>query len=206
MQYNSFNTQPTFFQKLRNFDQAILQYKKAINYKNLYLDAYINLANLFKEIKQFEEAIKNYDLAINLNPNLAEVYNNKGNALKEIRNFEEAIKNYDLAINLNPNFAEAYFNAATALQDIKNFEKAVLYFEKALLLDKEIPFCKGYLLHAKMLCCNWSGLNELYKEILHQINLSSPRFLGDFPKQPLGLLYFYLHFQNLNALKKKLFY
>ena len=157
------------FQKLRNFDQAILQYKKAISYKNLYLEAYINLANLFKEIKQFEEAIKNYDLAINLNPKLAEVYNNKGNALKEIRNFEEAIKNYNLAINLNPNFAEAYFNVATALQDIKNFEKAVLYFEKALLLDEEIPFCKGYLLHAKMLCCNWSGLNELYNEIYNDV-------------------------------------
>ena len=157
------------FQKLRNFDQAILQYKKAISYKNLYLDAYINLANLFKETKQFEEAIKNYDFAINLNPNLAEVYNNKGNALKEIRKFEEAIKNYDLAINSNPNFAEAYFNTATTLQDIKNFEKAVLYFEKALLLDKEIPFCKGYLLHAKMLCCNWSGLNELYNEIYNDV-------------------------------------
>ena len=157
------------FQKLRNFDEAIMQYKKAITYKNLYLDAYVNLANLFKETKQFEEAIKNYDLAINLNPKLAEVYNNKGNALKEIRKFEEAIKNYDLAINLNPNFAEAYFNTATALQDIKNFEKAVLYFEKALLLDKEIPFCKGYLLHAKMLCCNWSGLNELYKEIYNDV-------------------------------------
>ena len=157
------------FQKLRNFDQAIFQYKKAISYKNLYLDAYINLANLFKETKQFEEAIKNYDFAINLNPNLAEVYNNKGNALKEIRKFEEAIKNYDLAINLNPNFAEAYFNTATTLQDIKNFEKAVLYFEKALLLDKEIPFCKGYLLHAKMICCNWSGLNELYKEIYNDV-------------------------------------
>ena len=165
----AYNNIGVVFQKLRNFDQAILQYKKAISYKNLYLDAYINLANLFKEIKKFEEAIKNYDLAISLNPNLAEVYNNKGNAFKEIRKFEEAIKNYDLAINLNPNFAEAYFNAATALQDIKNFEKAVLYFETALLLDKEIPFCKGYLLHAKMLCCNWSGLNELYKEIYNDV-------------------------------------
>ena len=165
----AYNNIGVVFQKLRNFDQAIFQYKKAISYKNLYLDAYINLANLFKETKQFEEAIKNYDFAINLNPNLAEVYNNKGNALKEIRKFEEAIKNYDLAINLNPNFAEAYFNTATTLQDIKNFEKAVLYFEKALLLDKEIPFSKGYLLHAKMLCCNWSGLNELYKEIYNDV-------------------------------------
>jgi predicted O-linked N-acetylglucosamine transferase (SPINDLY family) len=157
------------FQKLRNFDQAILQYKKAISYKNLYLDPYINLANIFKETKQFEEAIKNYDLAINLNPKLAEVYNNKGNTLKEIRKFEEAIKNYDLTINLNPNFADAYLNTATALQNIENFEKAVLYYEKALLLNKEIPFGKGLLLHAKMICCNWSGLNELYKEIYNDV-------------------------------------
>jgi protein O-GlcNAc transferase len=157
------------FKETKQFEEAIKNYDLAINLNPNLAEVYNNKGNALKEIRKFEEAIKNYDLAINLNPNLAEVYNNKGNALKEIRKFEEAIKNYDLAINLNPNFAEAYFNTATTLQDIKNFEKAVLYFEKALLLDKEIPFCKGYLLHAKMLCCNWSGLNELYKEIYNDV-------------------------------------
>jgi len=157
------------FKETKQFEEAIKNFDLAINLNPNLAEVYNNKGNALKEIRKFEEAIKNYDLAINLNPNLAEVYNNKGNALKEIRKFEEAIKNYDLAINLNPNFAEAYFNTATTLQDIKNFEKAVLYFEKALLLDKEIPFCKGYLLHAKMLCCNWSGLNELYKEIYNDV-------------------------------------
>jgi predicted O-linked N-acetylglucosamine transferase (SPINDLY family) len=157
------------FKEIKQFEEAIKNYDLAINLNPKLAEVYNNKGNALKEIRNFEEAIKNYDLAINLNPKLAEVYNNKGNALKEIRNFEEAIKNYNLAINLNPNFAEAYFNVATALQDIKNFEKAVLYFEKALLLDEEIPFCKGYLLHAKMLCCNWSGLNELYNEIYNDV-------------------------------------
>ena len=157
------------FKETKQFEEAIKNYDFAINLNPNLAEVYNNKGNALKEIRKFEEAIKNYDFAINLNPNLAEVYNNKGNALKEIRKFEEAIKNYDLAINLNPNFAEAYFNTATTLQDIKNFEKAVLYFEKALLLDKEIPFCKGYLLHAKMICCNWSGLNELYKEIYNDV-------------------------------------
>jgi predicted O-linked N-acetylglucosamine transferase (SPINDLY family) len=157
------------FKETKQFEEAIKNYDLAINLNPKLAEVYNNKGNALKEIRKFEEAIKNYELAINLNPKLAEVYNNKGNALKEIRKFEEAIKNYELAINLNPNFAEAYFNTATALQDIKNFEKAVLYFEKALLLDKEIPFCKGYLLHAKMLCCNWSGLNELYKEIYNDV-------------------------------------
>ena len=157
------------FKETKQFEEAIKNYDLAINLNPKLAEVYNNKGNALKEIRKFVEAIKNYDLAINLNPKLAEVYNNKGNALKEIRKFEEAIKNYDLAINLNPNFAEAYFNTATALQDIKNFEKAVLYFEKALLLDKEIPFCKGYLLHAKMLCCNWNGLNELYKEIYNDV-------------------------------------
>jgi predicted O-linked N-acetylglucosamine transferase (SPINDLY family) len=157
------------FKETKQFEEAIKNYDLAINLNPNLAEVYNNKGNALKEIRKFEEAIKNYDLAINLNPNLAEVYNNKGNALKEIRKFKEAIKNYDLAINLNPNFVEAYFNAATALQDIKNFEKAVLNFEKALLVDKEIPFCKGYLIHAKMLCCNWNGLNELYKEIYNDV-------------------------------------
>jgi predicted O-linked N-acetylglucosamine transferase (SPINDLY family) len=157
------------FKETKQFQEAIKNYDVAINLNPNLAEVYNNKGNTLKEIRKFEEAIKNYDVAINLNPNLAEVYNNKGNALKEIRRFEEAIKNYNLAINLNPNFAEAYFNAATALQDIKNFEKAVLNFEKALLIDKEIPFCKGYLLHAKMLSCDWNGLNELYKEIYNDV-------------------------------------
>ena len=157
------------FKETKQFEEAIKNYDLAINLNPKLAEVYNNKGNALKEIRKFEEAIKNYDLAINLNPKLAEVYNNKGNALKEIRKFEEAIKNYDLEINLNPNFANAYFNTATALQDIKNFENAVLYFEKALLLNKEIPFCKGHLLHAKMLCCNWSGLNELYKEIYNDV-------------------------------------
>jgi predicted O-linked N-acetylglucosamine transferase (SPINDLY family) len=157
------------YKETRQFEEAIKNYDLAINLNPKHAEVYNNKGNALKEIRKFEEAIKNYDLAINLNPKLAEVYNNKGNTLKKIRKFEEAIKNYDLAINLNPNFAEAYFNTAKALQDIKNFEKAVLYFEKALSLNKEIPFCKGHLLHAKMLCCNWSGLNELYKEIYNDV-------------------------------------
>jgi predicted O-linked N-acetylglucosamine transferase (SPINDLY family) len=36
-------------------------------------------------------------------------------------------------------------------------------------LNKESPFGRGHLLHAKMLCCNWSGLNELYKEIYNDV-------------------------------------
>jgi predicted O-linked N-acetylglucosamine transferase (SPINDLY family) len=157
------------YKETRQFEEAIKNYDLAINLNPKHAEVYNNKGNALKEIRKFEEAIKNYDLAINLNPKLAEVYNNKGNTLKKIRKFEEAIKNYDLAINLNPNFADAYFNTAKALQDIKNFEKAVLYFEKALSLNKEIPFCKGHLLHAKMLCCNWSGLNELYKEIYNYV-------------------------------------
>ena len=153
----------------KQFQEAIKNYDLAINLNPNLAELYNNKGNALKEIRKFEEAIKNYDLAINLNPNLAELYNNKGNALKELRKFEEAIKNYDLAINLNSNFAEAYFNLATAYQDVKQFEKAVLNYEKSLILDNKIPFCKGYLLHAKMLCCDWYGLNELYEEIYEDI-------------------------------------
>ena len=166
---DAYNNLGICLEKLNDLDGAKKNYNLAIDNRPNFAEAYNNIGVVFQKLRNFDQAILQYKKAISYKNLYLDAYINLANLFKEIKQFEEAIKNYDLAINLNPNFAEAYFNAATALQDIKNFEKAVLYFETALLLDKEIPFCKGYLLHAKMLCCNWSGLNELYKEIYNDV-------------------------------------
>ncbi len=166
---DAYNNIGICLEKLNDLNGSIKNYNLAINNRPNFAEAHNNIGVVFQKLRNFDQAIFQYKKAISYKNLYLDAYINLANLFKETKQFEEAIKNYDLAINLNPNFAEAYFNTATALQDIKNFEKAVLYFEKALLLDKEIPFCKGYLLHAKMLCCNWSGLNELYKEIYNDV-------------------------------------
>ena len=166
---DGYNNLGICLEKLNDLDGAIKNYNLAINSRPNFAEAYNNMGVAYQKLRNFDQAILQYKKAISYKSLYLDAYINLANSFKEIKKFEEAIKNYDLAINLNPNSAEAYFNLATALQDIKNFEKAVLNFEKVLLLDKEIPFCKGYLLHAKMLCCNWNGLNELYKEIYSDV-------------------------------------
>ena len=166
---DAYNNIGICLEKLNDLDGAIKNYNLAINNRPNFAEAHNNIGVVFQKLRNFDQAILQYKKAISYKNLYLDAYINLANLFKETKQFEEAIKNYDLAINLNPNFAEAYFNTATTLQDIKNFEKAVLYYENALLLDKEIPFSKGYLLHAKMLCCNWSGLNELYKEIYNDV-------------------------------------
>lgn len=166
---DAYNNIGICLEKLNDLDGAIKNYNLAIDNRPNFAEAHNNIGVVFQKLRNFDQAILQYKKAISYKNLYLDAYINLANLFKETKQFEEAIKNYDLAINSNPNFAEAYFNTATTLQDIKNFEKAVLYFEKALLLNKEIPFCKGFLLHAKMLCCNWSGLNELYKEIYNDV-------------------------------------
>ena len=166
---DAYNNIGICLEKLNDLDGAIKNYILAINNRPNFAEAHNNIGVVFQKLRNFDQAILQYKKAISYKNLYLDPYINLANIFKETKQFEDAIKNYDLAINLNPNFADAYFNTATVLQDINNFEKAVLYFEKALLLNKEIPFCKGFLLHAKMLCCNWSGLNELYKEIYNDV-------------------------------------
>ena len=166
---DAYNNIGICLEKLNDLDGAIKNYNLAIDNRPNFAEAHNNIGVVFQKLRNFDQAILQYKKAISYKNLYLDPYINLANIFKETKQFEDAIKNYDLAINLNPNFADAYFNTATVLQDINNFEKAVLYFEKALLLNKEIPFCKGFLLHAKMLCCNWSGLNELYKEIYNDV-------------------------------------
>ena len=165
----AYNNLGICLEKLNDLDGAIKNYNFAINNKPNFSEAYNNLGVVYQKLKNFDQAILQYKKAIDIKNQYLDALVNLANVLKEKKQFQEAIKNYDLAINLNSNFAEAYFNLATAYQDVKQFEKAVLNYEKSLILDNKIPFCKGYLLHAKMLCCDWYGLNELYEEIYEDI-------------------------------------
>ena len=165
-----YNNKGNILAEITKFEEALENYDLAIKIKPSIAGCYYNKGNVLSKIRKFEEALENYNLAIKINPNIAEVYNHKGNVLSKTKKFLEAIENYNLAIKINPNFAGFYFNKANVLKEIGKFEDAIHNYEKAQLLDNKIEFCKGNLLHAKMLCCNWSNLYELYNEIFNDVN------------------------------------
>ena len=139
---NLYNILGVVLQKKRKFDEAITNFRKAIDiHPNSHL-AYNNLGNILFTKKKFEESINSYKEAIKINPNYAEAYSNLGNAQSELGKFEDAINNQKHAIKLNPEIAQFYSNLGNSLSDACRFQEAVNNHQKALKMNPN--FAEAY--------------------------------------------------------------
>ena len=90
---------------LKQFDNAIKSYKKAIKINPDFAEAYYNMAIAQKVIGEFEEAIKNYKKALKIKPDYFEAHYNLGNILSEKGDKKAAINCYEYALQIKPGSA-----------------------------------------------------------------------------------------------------
>ncbi len=76
---------------LRNLDEAIASFGKAVQIKPDYVEAHNNLGLALQSRGRFEEAIASFGKALQIKPDYAEAHNNLGAALKYQGRLEEAI-------------------------------------------------------------------------------------------------------------------
>ena len=93
---------------LENFDEAILDYTKAISYNAKMIDAYYNRAQILLSRKDIE------------NPDLKRV-----------------ISDLEKAIELDENFIDALYAMAAAQLKIKDYHKSLVFLEKLLSIQPD---------------------------------------------------------------------
>jgi len=108
----------------KNFDKAVINYKKSIEINPDYAEGHNNLGSVLYQLGKFNEAIDSYQRAIKINPEYAEAYNNLGNVYDINEKVDEAILNYKKAIKINANFVEAYSNLGHLLKEIGKVDEA----------------------------------------------------------------------------------
>jgi tetratricopeptide (TPR) repeat protein len=96
----------------KKYEEAIVQYQKAIELDPHYTDAYIAWGNALANQRKYDEAIAKYQKAIELDPHYTDAYNNWGLALGDLNRYEEAIEKSQQAIQLDNNYVYAYHNIA----------------------------------------------------------------------------------------------
>lgn len=96
-------------------DEAIQQYRRALELKPDFVDVYNNLGNVLAAQGKYDEAIENYERALRIQPlsadaheHLAEIYWHKGKV-------PEAIMHWNRALKLEPDSADVLNNLAWAL-------------------------------------------------------------------------------------------
>ena len=123
--------------KLQNkFKEAIFFYKKAINLKRDFFEAYNNLASSQKKIGLVNDAIQNYNTSIKIKKNNLEAYFNLGNLFYDEKKFDEALISYKKVIEIDEQFPKSYFLIAQIKSIQGKFDGAKTYFLKAIEKDK----------------------------------------------------------------------
>jgi superkiller protein 3 len=116
----------------RQFDGAIVHFRKAIAIDPDYAEAFNNLGNALLQMGQTDEAIAQFQHALVIQPDIAVTRNNLGTAFLKKGKVAEAITQYQLAIKIQPDNAEAMNNLATALLQKGEAEAAMAQSREAL--------------------------------------------------------------------------
>jgi len=127
----------SFESGLKQFDAAIKYYKKALEIKPDYTEAYYNVGIALKDKGDLEAAIDSYKKALKIKPDYAEVYNNIGIALKEKGELDAAVDSYKQAFKIKPDYADAYYNMGVALQDKGDLDEAIDSYKQAIKIKPD---------------------------------------------------------------------
>jgi tetratricopeptide (TPR) repeat protein len=119
-------------QKLSRFEEALVQYDKALVLKPDDITSLNNRGSVLIDLARFAEALSCYDKLLSVRPNDFNALNMRGLALEQLQRLEEALASYDKAISVSPSAVEAHYNRGNALTDLARFEDALASYDKAL--------------------------------------------------------------------------
>ena len=121
----------------RNYEQAIVDYTKAIKLDAHYAEAYNNRSTAHLMMSNYGEAVADCNLALALAPDFVATYVNRGIAYTGLRSYEQALADYDKALQLAPLNAYAYYNRGNTRLWMVNYEEAIADYDQALELNTE---------------------------------------------------------------------
>src|SRR5712664_2240795 len=122
-------------------DEAIKEFKKAIELDPESAHAHDNLATVYGEKKLYREALEEYLTALRLEPESATAHYNLACFLASHAQ-EMAVEQYKEAIELDPEYPDAHLNLGMTYADQDKRDEAKAEFKTAIELDPEDPLAR----------------------------------------------------------------
>lgn len=119
--------------------EAIAAFRRAIEAKPDYIQAYYKLGNLLHQSGDGNGAIEAYKKALALKPDFPEVLNNLGVVFKQQGALREAAKYYHRALSIRPNDPVPLDNLGVICFALGNLDAAKEYHCRALALNPDFP-------------------------------------------------------------------
>jgi len=117
------------------YEQAILDFNKAIETNPSYAEAYDNRGCAYVAKGQYDHAISDFNTVLEMNPRLAMAYSNRGTAYMNKGQYDQAISDHTKAVEISPQFAGAYYGRAMVFEKKNQYDQAISDFNKVLEVD-----------------------------------------------------------------------
>lgn len=125
------------FFKEGNYDEAIVQYRKAIEFDPKACEARTALGMAYARKNEFDRALPPLSEAIRVNPYHIDAHVAAAYVLQNLGRIDEAILGYQAALKLNPHHKPALFNLGNTLMLARRYAEAITYFRRLIQLDAQ---------------------------------------------------------------------
>ena len=201
--YTLYNILGSILVAQKNFDKAIINYKKSIQINPNYAMGYNNLAVILVRLRKFDESVDNYQQAIKIKPDYVEAYNNLGLAFKEFGKFDKSIDSFRQAIQIRPDYVAAHKNLGNLLRKIGRVDDARKYFNKVIDLE---PDNVEYKINSELLIApivqsakEINFYRSQYKKGLQ--SLEQYKYVTQYPGSTIKINSYYLSYHNKDNLE-----
>jgi tetratricopeptide (TPR) repeat protein len=121
----------------QDFDEAIRQFKKAVELKRDYAGAYESLGQAYSSHDMADEALANYKMAAEYNPKKPELYSAMANIYALKKDDNTAIELLKKAISLKADYFDAYLMLGRRYKNKNNYDEAIKWLKKAVELKPD---------------------------------------------------------------------
>jgi Flp pilus assembly protein TadD len=128
-----------------NLQKSIAHYRKALDIKPDYWDAWNGLGVALARQGKLKEAVRYQFKALELNPKNENYHNNLGVTLARQGKLKEAMVHYSRALKIRPDLLTARLNLAFILLKMGRHPDAIIHFQEALKIKADITEANFYL-------------------------------------------------------------
>jgi len=135
----SFNDLGVIYLKLGKYDQAIKQFKKALEVDPHYTVGPFLFGDIYTDAKNYQEKINDFKDVIKTNREYARAYNYLGLAYLKKKNYSAAKNSLLESIRVNPKYAKANNNLGVLYEEMGDTAKAIESYQMAQRIDPNDP-------------------------------------------------------------------
>ena len=121
----------------RNYEQAIIDYTRAIGLDPDYAEAYNNRSTAHLVMENYGQTVVDCSRAIELAPDFVASYVNRGIAYSGLREYDLALADFEYALSLDPDNVYAFYNRGNAYLWMSQYKEAVTNYSQAISINSE---------------------------------------------------------------------